>query len=207
MDDNSSVIERVFRRVQMLFGRGRVTMVDDSGTVQEMQVHMSDWETTDGKVRLVEFGLASNPPVGSDALVAHIAGDRGAGAVFATNHQLSRPKGLAPGETMLYSQDGKSVYITASGGFVVEAKGQNVVVNDAADVTCNCSGVYKVVAPGGVIFDTPLVASTGDIQDNSGSQPRTMATMRSIYDGHNHNVKNVQGGSSTVVSEAPNQPE
>lgn len=200
-------VERLFRRVQMLFGRGRITFVDDSGSVQEMQVKMSDWETLDNRIRVAEFGFTSNPPINSDALALHIAGDRTSGAVFATNHQPSRPTGLKAGETMLYSQDGKSVYITASGGIVVEAKGQNVVVNNAANVTCNCSGVYKVVAPGGVQFVTPLVSSTGDIQDNSGSQPRTMATMRSIYDGHNHNVTNVQAGGSTVVSNAPNQPE
>jgi phage baseplate assembly protein V len=200
-------VERLFRRVQMLFGRGRITYVDDSGSVQEMQVKMSDWETLDNRIRVAEFGFTSNPPIGSDALALHIAGDRTSGAVFATNHQPSRPTGLHAGETMLYSQDGKSVYITASGGIVVEAKGQNVVVNDAANVTCNCSGIYKVVAPGGVQFVTPLVSSTGDIQDNSASQPRTMATMRTIYDGHNHNVANVQAGSSTVVSNVPNQPE
>lgn len=200
-------VERLFRRVQMLFGRGRITYVDDSGSVQEMQVKMSDWETLDNRIRVAEFGLTSNPPIGSDALALHIAGDRTSGAVFATNHQPSRPTGLQSGETMLYSQDGKSVYITASGGIVVEAKGQNVVVNNAANVTCNCSGVYKVVAPGGVQFVTPLVSSTGDIQDNSATQPRTMATMRAIYNAHNHNVANVQAGGSTVVSNPPNQPE
>lgn len=203
MDDSLTLMERVFRRVQMMFGRGRVTLVDDSGTVQIMQLHMSDIETPNNRVRLAEFGFTSNPPIGSDALALHIAGDRGSGAVFATNHQPSRPKGLAAGETMLYSQDGKSVYITASGGIVVEAKGQNVTVNNAANVTCNCSGVYKVVAPGGVQFVTPMVSSTGDIQDNSGTQPRTMATMRSIYDSHTHG--GVQPGSGTTA--IPNQQE
>jgi phage baseplate assembly protein V len=205
MDDH--VLERVFRRVQMMFGRGRVSVVDDTGTVQKMQVRMSDWETADNRLRLAEFGFTSNPPVNSDVLVLHIAGDRTNGAVVATNHQPSRPKGLAPGEAMLYSQDGKSVYMTAAGGIVIEAKGQNVTVNDAANVTCNCSGVYKVVAPGGVQFVTPMVSSTGDIQDNSGSNTQTMAHMRSTYDIHNHNVVNVQGGSSTIVTNPPNQPE
>jgi phage baseplate assembly protein V len=205
MDDN--VIERVFRRVQMMFGRGRVSVVDDTGTVQKMQVRMSDWETADNRLRLAEFGFTSNPPINSDVLVLHIAGDRTNGAVVATNHQPSRPTGLAPGEAMLYSQDGKHVYMTASGGIVVEAKGQNVTVNDAANVTCNCSGVYKVVAPGGVVFDTPLVSSTGDIQDNTSSNSGTMASMRRTYDIHDHNVTGVQTGSSTVVSNPPNQPE
>ncbi|MEX3635947.1 phage baseplate assembly protein V [Paraburkholderia sp. BR14320] len=202
----NEIAERVFRRVQMMFWRARVLSVDDSATVQQMQVKLNDLETAD-RVRLAEFGLTSNPPAGSDVLLLHVAGDRTAGVVFASNHQPSRPKGLAPGETMLYCQDGKSVYLTAAGGIVIDAKGQDVTVNDAGNVTCNCSGVYKVVAPGGVQFDTPLVSSTGDIQDNSGSNTKTMESMRKTYDGHNHNVTNVQGGSSTVVTNPPNQPE
>lgn len=205
--DASTLIERTFRRVQMLFGRARITFVDDSGPVQIMQVKMSDFETPDNRYRLAEFGLSSNPPVGSDALALHVAGDRTGGAIFATNHQPSRPKGLAPGETMLYSQDGKYVYLTASGGIVVEAKGQSVVVNDASAVTVNASTTVTLNAPQQIIANTPLLKCSGDIIDNYGSNARTMAQMRAIYNGHIHPVPNVQGGSSTINSNPPNQSE
>jgi phage baseplate assembly protein V len=200
------MIEAVFRRIQMMFGRGRVTYTDDSGPVQKMQVRLSGLETSDGRLRMVEFGFTSNPPVGTDVLALHISGDRGAGTVFATNHQQSRPKGLSAGESMLYSQDGKQVYMTASGGIVVEAKGQDVVVNDARDVTWNLSGKLKIVAPGGVEFDTPLVESTGDIQDKSATNGDTMATMRSDYNGHKHPIVNIQTGGSTIDTGTPTIP-
>ncbi|TCK36732.1 phage baseplate assembly protein V [Paraburkholderia sp. BL8N3] len=203
----TTVLERLFRRVQMLFGRGRVTYVNDSGSVQSMQVKMSEWETLDNRIRLAEFGFTSNPPIGSDVLALHISGDRGSGAVFATNHQPSRPKGLAAGESMVYSQDGKSIYITASGGIVIEAKGQPVTVNNASNVTCNCTGVFKIVAPGGVEIDAPTTRSTGDIQDNVATNTRTMKQMRVTYNTHTHPVPNVQSGGSTVTSNAPNQPQ
>lgn len=136
-----TVFDRMFRRIQMMFGRGRVKLVDDSGAVQMMQVQMSAIETSDARYRLAEFGFSSNPPIGSDVLALHVTGDRASGAVFATNHQLSRPKGLKSGESMLYSQDGKHVYMTASGGIVVEAKGQDVTVNNAGTVTINAQNV------------------------------------------------------------------
>ncbi len=139
MDTNA--IERLFRRVQMMLGRGRVTHVDDTGPVQIMQATMTGLETADNRLRVAEFGFTSNPPVGSDVLALHVAGDRGSAAVIATSHQESRPRGLQPGESILYSQDGKQVYMTASGGIVVEAKWQDVTVNNAATVTINAQNV------------------------------------------------------------------
>lgn len=201
---SAAILERAQRAIRALVGRGRVTYVDDSKTVQKMQVTMSGLETPDNRIRVAEFGFTSNPPVGSDVVALHVAGDRSAGVVVGTNHQPSRPTGLSAGESMLYSQDGKHVYLTASGGIVVEAKGQDVVVNDARNVTWTCTGKFKVVAPGGVEFDTPLVSSTGDIQDNSSTNAATMKTMRTDYDEHEHPVPNVQSGSSTATTGTPN---
>ena len=209
MDD--ALFERLVRRVQMMFGRARISYVDDSGPVQKVQVRVSALETSDNRLRLAEFGFSSNPPIDSDALFLGISGDRSAVAAIATNHQPSRPRGLLSGESMLYSQDGKSVYMTAAGGIVVEAKGQDVVVNDARNVVWNCSGdftqnvggKYKVVAAGGIEFDTALVAATGDVQDNNGTNEATMKTMRTDYDEHGHPVVNVQTGGSTIISGTP----
>lgn len=186
-------------RLRGLFGRGRVTYVDDSGPVQKMQVRMNGLITSDNRLRLAEFGFTSNPPIGADVLALHIAGDNGSGAVFATNHQQSRPKGLLAGESMLYSQDGKYVYMTASGGIVVEAKGQAVTVNDATIVTINASSKVRMV--------TPRFECTGDIVDNCDTSGRSMAADRVIYDSHEHDIHNVQPGSSTITSNQPNQPQ
>jgi len=199
------LFERLFRRIQMLIGRGRVTQVDDSGPVQLLQVQASGFELADKRARVQEFGLTSNPPVGSDAALMALTGDRTAVMVVATNHQGSRPRNLAPGETKLYSEDGKYVYLTAAGGIVVDAKGQDVVVNNARDVTWNLSGKLTIVAPGGIDLQTPMVKSTGDMQDNYRSNDKTMKEMREIYDEHDHDVANVQTGSSTVTSKHPNQ--
>ncbi len=202
----------VLSRVRSLFGRGRITLVDDTGPAQIVQVRMNGLEVPDGRFRVPEFGFSSNPPIGSDALMLHIAGDRSAGAVVGTNHQTSRPRGLAPGESILYSEDGKSVYLK-NGSIVVEAKGQDVIVNDAANVTWTCSGDFKivtggkfsVVAPGGSEFDTPMLSSSGDMQDNTGTNTETMKDMRETFDNHDHDVVEVQGGMSTIRSNRPNQ--
>lgn len=206
---------RMHRSVASIVGRGRVKYVSDSGVVQILQVQMNGLEIPDNRYRVAEFGFTSNPPIDSDVIALHVAGDRSAGAVIGTNHQASRPTGLSAGESMIYSQDGKQIYLTADGGIVVEAKGQDVVVNDAANVTWNCTGdftlnvggKFNVVAPGGTNLTTPTVKSTGDIQDNESTNSHTMSQMRSIFNSHTHNIASVQTGGSTVTSNAPNQTE
>ena len=199
------VIERLSHRILLVIARSLVTLVNDAGGIQILQVRLSASEVRDGLPRVSEFGFSSNPPEGSDAVVAFLGGDRSKGIVIGTCHQPSRPRDLSPGESILHSQDGKSVYLTAAGGMVVEAKGQPVVVNNASDVTWNCSGKFTLVAPGGVEFDTPLVKSSGDMQDNFETNPHTLAEMRQISNEHTHPVKGVQSGSSSVTSDPPNQ--
>lgn len=192
-------LEDLKMRVRAIIGRGRVKFVDDSGPVQKMQVLMNGIETPDNRYRIPEFGFTSNPPEDSDVIAVHVAGDRSAGAVLGTNHQPSRPRGLQPGETMLYCQDGKYVYLTARGGISVFANGEPVNVTGATTVTINAST--------GVVMNTPLLKVSGDIIDNAATNPHTMAQMRTIYNGHKHPVENVQGGSSTIVSDVPNSTE
>src|SRR6202030_2468262 len=115
------------RRIGNIVGRARVTSTNDSGTVQMVQVQTNELETIDNVPRLIEFGLTSVAPDGTDVFMANLGGAKNNAVVIATGHQASRPKGLKAGETMIYSQDGKSVYLTASGGIVIEAKGQPVV--------------------------------------------------------------------------------
>lgn len=190
-------IQRVYQRILHIVGRGRITTGNDSGAVQSQQVQLGLDEIKDNIPRLAEFGLTSMPPVGSDAVLVFIGGDRSNGAIIATGHQASRPKNLAPGETMLYSQDGKSIYITAAGGIVVEAKGQAVTVSNATVVTINAATKVRMV--------TPLLEVTGDIIDNAGSNPNTIAQMRAIFNGHKHPVAGIATGSSTVTSNVTGQ--
>lgn len=196
---DQGIIERVARRVLLSLARALVTTVNDSGGVQMMQVKLNALETRDNTPRVAEFGMTSNPPVNSDAFVVFLGGDRSNGVVLGTVHQPSRPKNLASGETMIYSQDGKQIYLTASGGIVVDAKNQAVTVNNATTVTINAATKVRMV--------TPLLEVTGDIIDNAGSNAHNMAQMRSIYNTHTHPIANVQTGGSTINTNAPSQTE
>jgi phage baseplate assembly protein V len=194
-DQVIAAVERTFRRVLLAVGRGKVGPVVDTGTVQTMQVTLGPLEVRDGTPRIAEFGFTSNPPIGSDAVGLFVAGDRTNGVVIGTNHQQSRPTGLASGESKMYCLDGKFIYLTAGGGISVFANGEPVNVTGATTVT--------ITASEEVIADTPILKCTGDIIDNYQTNTKTMAVMRQDYDEHGHPVVNVEGGESTIISGTP----
>lgn len=198
-DPTHGLMSRVARRIGAMIGRARITTTNDIGNVQFVQVQVNDLETIDNLPRVAEFGITSVAPNGSDVVMVNLGGGRNNAVVIATGHQASRPKGLKPGETMLYSQDGKSVYLTASGGIVIDAKGQDVAVNNGGTVTIH--------AQTKVVIDTPVLECTGDIVDNTATNSHSMAQMRAIFNSHTHPVANVQTGGSTINTNAPNQTE
>lgn len=176
--DSGGVLQRMMRRIQLATGWGRVTFSDDSKTAQLLQVKLNDSETRDGTPRIAEFGFTSRPPQGSDVLVVFLGGDRSKGVVVATAHQASRPANLREGESMVYDLWGKSIYLTQSGGIIVDAKGTPVTVNDATTVTINAAQAIQM--------NTPVLRVTGDIEagGNVKDKVRTMAADRLLFNQH-----------------------
>jgi phage baseplate assembly protein V len=191
--------ERHYLRTMLTVRRGKIALVNDSGVVQTVQLPPSGLETRDNLMRMAEYGLASNPPEGTDAVILYVGGDQSNGAVVGTNHQGTRPIDLQSGETQLFNGPaGTSVYLS-NGAIIVNANGQQVEVNGATTVTINAATE--------VLMQTPLLKVTGDILDNCNTNTRTVAGMRSVANGHTHKVVNVQGGSSTIESNPPDQTE
>lgn len=176
--DNGGVLQRMMRRIQLATSWGRVTFSDDSKTAQLLQVKLNDSETRDGTPRIAEFGFTSRPPSGSDALVVFLGGDRTKGVVVATAHQASRPTQLREGESMVYDLWGKSIYLTQSGGIIVDAKDTPVTVNNATTVTINAAQAVQMNTP--VLRVSGDIEAGGDIKD----KVRTMAADRAIYNQH-----------------------
>ncbi|MFA7942068.1 phage baseplate assembly protein V [Pseudomonas brenneri] len=176
--DSGGVLQRMMRRIQLATGWGRVTFSDDSQAAQLLQVKLNDSETRDGTPRIAEFGFTSRPPEGSDVLMVFLGGDRSKGVVVATAHQASRPANLLEGESMVYDVWGKSIYLTKSGGIIVEAKGAPVTVNNATTVTINAADLVQM--------NTPVLRVSGDIEagGNVKDKTRTMADDRALFNQH-----------------------
>ncbi|MDA8230142.1 MAG: phage baseplate assembly protein V [Magnetospirillum sp.] len=190
MTDPLAAIERLFHRVLHAFGAGTLTAVNDAGGTQLVQAQLSSAETIDDLPRLSEYGFASNPPAGSDAVMVFLGGERAAGIVIATGNQTLRLRSLQSGETAIYDALGRSVLLSQAGP-VIDANGAPVTVNNATTVT--------VAASVAVILDTPVLKVTGDIVDNcDAATPRSMADMRTIFNEHPH--PDAQGGDTGTPS-------
>ncbi|MBD3813988.1 MAG: phage baseplate assembly protein, partial [Betaproteobacteria bacterium] len=107
--------QKLYLRLLSLLGRGRITLVDDSGGTQTLQIVLGPLETRDALPRMAEYGFTSNPPADTDAVMVCIGGDRSRGIVIATGHQVYRLKSLAPGDVALYDDLGQKVHLTRSG--------------------------------------------------------------------------------------------
>ncbi|EPJ1396490.1 TPA: phage baseplate assembly protein [Yersinia enterocolitica] len=187
----SGQLSRLYRQIKMILGVGRVTGCNDGGTVQTVQ-YQTPLEVRDDTPRLAEFGFSSGLPAGSDVVIGFLGGDRSSAVIIGSNNQSYRHAGLNSGETVIYSQWGQYVKLTET-GIIIEANGQPVTVNNASEVTVNASVKVRL--------NTPLLEVSGDIVDNAGSNNTTLKTLREAYNGHNHQLKNVQGGSATLTSE------
>ncbi|SMF48310.1 phage baseplate assembly protein V [Azospirillum oryzae] len=168
----------------MAIGRGSITLVDDAGGVQLLQVQLGKDEIRDRTPRLAEYGLTSVPPVGSEAIVIFVGGDRSMGVAIATGNEDARPKVLAAGEVAIYDDQGQMVHITRA-GIIIKGAGKPVTIQDTPKV--------RMV--------TDRLEVTGDIIDRCDSQTRTMKGMRDVYNTHTHSGVQTGSGSTSV----PNQ--
>lgn len=177
MNTETRGLEKFWRRLQMAIGLGRIQTSTDDGNVQMVQVELQGGDVRDNTPRVSEYGFASRPLPGCQAVVIFVGGDRSNGAVIGTNDETHRMRDLQPGEVAIHDDQGQSVYITRA-GIVIDGGGKPIQITNAPTVTA----------------DTPLFRSTGDVLDNCETNTVTIAQMREIYNAHTHTENNVTGG-------------
>ncbi len=187
--------ERLYRRLMGLVNRGRVKLVDDSGVVQKLQIDLgptgSDGASLglkDQVPHLVGYGDISNPPAGTHVVVICLGDGRTDAVAVASNGQAGRYLNAQPGERGIINQMTGAYILLGANVITVHAAGQNVVVEDAAEITLNASV--------GVQINAPWLKCSGDIIDNSGSNAVTVKQHRDDYNAHKHT--GVQAGSSST---------
>ena len=148
------------------------------------------------------FGVLTAPNIGDMVMIGFTDGSNAAPKVigrFFSN--VNVPPSVPAGETWVVHKSGASMKFTTDGKVTITDKAGSVVVMNA-DGTGTMTFSAGLTINGNTQVNGTLKAS-GDITDNSGSNGRTMAGMRSIYNSHTHG--GVQGGSSNTAT--PNQTE
>lgn len=184
----------IANRIASMLGVGRVTAMQDGGGTQSVQ-YQTPLEVASAH-RLAEFGFSSGLPVGTDVVLAFLGGDRSNPVVIATNHQGYRHSDLSPGETVMYNQWGLYIQLTEN-GISIDAKGQDVTVNNAKNLTATATEQVKLI--------TPKLLVTGDVIDNCETNDKTLKQLRDAYNDHDHEVKGIEQGNDAVTSEKPGE--
>lgn len=94
--------------------RATITIVDDSGKVQTIQVQCDEGDDPIEIEMLTPFGFSSNPPRGSDVVLVQPDADADASIAVAAQHADHRATGLQPGEVALYGMDGEILLLVTA---------------------------------------------------------------------------------------------
>ncbi|KAB7624315.1 phage baseplate assembly protein V [Alkalilimnicola sp. S0819] len=192
----SKLMRPLAKRLRNMTGRGVLLTTDDGRKVQEVQIRGLSGEILDRVQHVQPYGFTAHAHPGAEQFFFCVGGDRSHAIVLVSEDGRYRKKNLAAGEVALYTSEGD--YLHFKRGRLVE-----VVAGAEVDVT---APLVQVHASTKVVLDTPLTHCTGrieaegDITDNVGSNSRSMAGMRQVYDSHTH-PENDNGGPTST----PNQ--
>ncbi|PZQ44872.1 MAG: hypothetical protein DI551_09225 [Micavibrio aeruginosavorus] len=160
-DGISKYLDPLKRRIYSIASRGTIKGVSDGGGRQYAQVGLLAGESRDNVERIQNFGLSSNPPAGTQAVVICVGGNRDHPIIIATDNQAARIGNLKSGETVIYNAAGDFVKIEIDGKITIKASSK-------------------------VRVEAPLMECTGDIIDNCDNGGLSMKQMREIYNTHTH---------------------
>ena len=122
-------LARLTRRMQMLVGIGRTSApAQDRAGVQRQQLSLRlDGRVVDDARVLSGFGFSSSAPVGSDVVVLYLGGDRSKPVIIGTGDQLTRFRGLKPGEAAMHNANAMWVHLSGD-GISIEGGGKPMTI-------------------------------------------------------------------------------
>lgn len=147
-------VAEVFRRLRVLMTFARTLRVDDSGPLQLISVQGLIGELRDDCARIGEWGLASNPPLSSQAVVVALGADRGQLVVLGVEDRNTRRKNLPVGAVEIYSSHATArIRIDAAGVISIDGTAINgtagpVTLNVTGNVAITASGTCNITATG-----------------------------------------------------------
>lgn len=165
------------RRIQMLIGRGEITLSDDSDGHQRVQAEMLADELLDNVERMQEYGFTGRPPAGSTGVFVFLSGARANGVCISAEHRASRVRNLAEGEVAVYTDEGDVIYfrrgrlieINSGGRVKVTAPDVEVVASTKVTITSPLTAISQNVTIGGTLAVAGQITGQGGMAISGGS--------------------------------------
>lgn len=163
------------RKISMLIARAVITAVQDSKKIQELQIEALAGEVLDDNERFQNYGMSSAPLPGAEAVVIFPNGDRDHGLVIAVDDRRYRIKNLAPGEVVIYTDEGDKIHLKR--GNKIEITTKELIINATTKVEVNAPTTDINSATVNVTADNATITATAKAVINSPDVEITAATM------------------------------
>lgn len=145
-------------RILLSISRGTLTRVNDATKMQTADVRLLHDEAIAGAERFQDYGFTSvpKPADGSgtaEVVTIFVAGDRSHPIVIRVDDRRYRPKGLQPGESAQYDDQGQQVYISRTGIKILGGPSNlpvTVTVGNSSFVVSN--GIVSATIGGNLMF-------------------------------------------------------
>lgn len=149
------LLEPIKRKVQLIATKVVLELVKDSTGIQSAQISGLADEVDDDVEHMQPGGLTHVAPAGAEGVLLAIAGEQDDGVVICLSKRGRRPKGLAVGDTCLYSDSDTQakIHVKADGNIEITAPGGTVTVN--GDLVCT-GEVTAMSGPSQVSLSTHL---------------------------------------------------
>jgi phage baseplate assembly protein V len=157
------------RRIENLLARGTLTAVNTARKMQRLNVKLLGGEQKQGVEYFDDYGFTSAPLAGAEVLSLFFDGDRSHGVCIRVADRRYR-LAVAAGEVAMYDDLGRKVHFTRA-GLVVDGASHLVTVKSLVKVR----------------VEAPSLECTGEIKDLCDTAGKTMSSMRSNYNSHDHN--------------------
>lgn len=169
--------------VANLVGRGVVALANAAGKLQRLQLRLLDGDVKDNVEHFEPYGYTAKPLPGAEHVTLFLDGDRSFGITVVVADRRYRVKDLPDGGVALFDSAGSRIVLSADGRITVTAAAKVVIDSPVVEITGDLMVAQNIVAQ-------------GDISDQG---DKSMASMREVYDGHDHDLP---GGGTTSE---PNQ--
>jgi phage baseplate assembly protein gpV len=184
---------------------GLISSYDPSTHAVKVRIQPEDVETNWMPVGALGvgngFGLLVGPNIGDMVMVEFAEADFESGYITGRYFNVSaRAPAVPAGEIWALHASGSYLKFLTNGDVQMQVA-RNFAMSAIGTASYSAS-VHQFYGP----VTTSATLTTGsDITDNTAlGNVQTMKTMRIAYDSHGHPVRNVQGGSSTIVTDVPN---
>lgn len=126
------------RMIRGTVARAVIKAISDDRSLQRLQVQLLADELHSQVARVQEYGFTSVPLPGAEGIFLAVGGAREHGVIIATDDTRYRPKGLAPGEVCLYTNEGDKIHFK---------NGQIILIQSGNQITIQATTKVLITAP------------------------------------------------------------